>query len=95
MTLNCEKDDVAYIKAAAGPNVGRFVTCVRLIPDQLWNHADGTSTRLPTWELDTEIVAWNGVQHRFCPDAHLQPISRPGSDAVDSRDVLLGQRAAA
>lgn len=95
MKLNCEKDDICLIKAAAGPNVGRFVQCVRLIPNQLWNHADGTSGRAPTWELDGEVTAWNGARHRFCPDSHLQPLKRPGDDVVDARDVLLEQGASA
>lgn len=95
MKLNCKQDDVAWIKAAAGPNVGRFVTCVRLIPNQLWHHADGTSSRAPTWELDSDIQAWDGARHRFCPDAYLQPISRPGSDGIDEHDILYDSWAAA
>jgi hypothetical protein len=95
MELNCRKDDVAYVMANTGQNVGRFVQCLRLVPDQLWQQADGSVERLPSWELDREILAYDGSRHRFCPDRSLRPIRDPGDDAVDSRDVLLGQRAAA
>lgn len=95
MKLNCEKDQIAYVVARRGANVGRFVQCLRLIPQQWWQQADGSQAVMPTWELDREIVAFDGTRHRFCPDAYLRPIGKPGDDEVDAHDVLLGQRSAA
>ncbi len=89
MKLNCTVNCIAEVKSSAGPNVGRYVQCLRLIPDQLWHHADGTQSRLPTWELDSEVVAWDGARHRFCPDENLRPISTPGRDGLDARDTLV------
>lgn len=90
MKLNCTLNCIAEVRAATGPNVGRYVQCVRLIPDQIWRHADGLEERYPTWELDTDVVAWDGARHRFCPDHALRPISTPGRYGVDEMVKLLG-----
>lgn len=90
MELNCTLNCIALVKAKDGPNLGRFVQCIRLIPDQLWRHADGTERRLPTWELDGDVIAWDGARHRFCPDDKLRPIDNPRDDDVDEMVKRLG-----
>ena len=87
--LNCKPGDMAVVIAGAkGAQIGKVVTCIRLLEE----HESTSAVHLgATWLIDSELW-WKGLfgahLKPWCPDCCLMPI-QSGIGRVVTRTALI------
>jgi len=90
--MNCKPGDMAvFIKSTAG-NVGRFVTCIRLLSATELAEEFASSDE-PVWLIDTEVnltTIFGGIEKApFAHDRNLQPIRPPATPVTTTEPAEL------
>lgn len=73
--MNCKQGDLAIIVRAYNPeNLGKIVTCIRLIQPRNWREPNGSISEEPTWEIDIPLRGFSGNASPLICDFQLRPI---------------------